>query len=695
MKHLSVLCLAALLSACGSEDSVKDTDGDGVPDVEDVFPRDANESKDTDGDGIGDNADAFPDDATETKDSDEDGVGDNTDVFPNDPSETKDSDEDGVGDNADAFPNDPTETLDSDEDGVGDNADAFPNDPSETLDTDGDGIGNNADPNDDNDSELDGNDAFPLDPTETKDVDGDRIGDNKDLDLESTDPNSIKLSRLVETGRAVRFMGPKSAPNGEYRTMRVKNIGDVNNDGFDDLAIAPTYYAGMQQYSAGALYIFFGEENLELPNEIELASIPESVDYVRIERQAELTESLKFGWQVEPLGDINGDGFDDFAVSAEYGETVLEEGVGEGRVNIVYGHDNWHTDAGPNRTISHQKLYDDYSLNILPHIDDSHIGYWLEAIGDFNADGRPDLAITTYKFISESDPLGSYVDIVSLDALQLPDSGNNYITLEDIPADSKITLRSTCGDSYGFGFEVIATGNFDQDEDGTDDFIAKCVARNAWYIVRGSKDHSGTVQIEENNMPMSAFKVVLPEEAVNVAYPSLVATGNVIHTGDGTSTPDVIISASKTNQMMVLSGGVGSWPSTIEYESLQPFFGVKGSVDEYDSYRNYVMTLPNSKEPHLDQFLMTHYINEEHMIYKSIEPIQWGNDFKSELLKQSTQKIKLDISRTVQVIDLSAVGDLNDDGLIDWVFVDSDGNESEEGQGLHNIYLIYGFEDVY
>lgn len=39
-----------------------DTDGDGVPDKEDAFPKDPAETKDTDGDGVGDNADEAPSD---------------------------------------------------------------------------------------------------------------------------------------------------------------------------------------------------------------------------------------------------------------------------------------------------------------------------------------------------------------------------------------------------------------------------------------------------------------------------------------------------------------------------------------------------------------------------------------------------------------------------------------------------------
>ena len=108
---------------------ILDTDGDGVPDADDVFPYDSNETTDSDGDGVGDNSDAFPEDPSETHDDDSDGVGNNTDAFPQDEDETHDDDEDGVGNNSDAFPQDANETMDSDGDGVGDNADPEPNNP--------------------------------------------------------------------------------------------------------------------------------------------------------------------------------------------------------------------------------------------------------------------------------------------------------------------------------------------------------------------------------------------------------------------------------------------------------------------------------------------------------------------------------------------------------------------------------------
>jgi len=139
-------------SISGSRQIV-DTDGDGVPDDEDAFPTDPNESVDTDGDGIGNNAD--PDD-------DNDGAPDADDAFPLDPAEDTDTDADGIGNNADP---------DDDNDGINDTADDFPLDPSESVDTDGDGIGNNADIDDDGDTIPDDYEiANGLDPLDAADA---------------------------------------------------------------------------------------------------------------------------------------------------------------------------------------------------------------------------------------------------------------------------------------------------------------------------------------------------------------------------------------------------------------------------------------------------------------------------------------------------------------------------------------------
>ncbi len=80
-----------------------DSDGDGVPDDEDLFPDDPDEWADADGDGTGDNAD-LDDDDDGLLDTEEESFG--LDCSITDPL-NPDTDGDGIGDDADAYPEDP------------------------------------------------------------------------------------------------------------------------------------------------------------------------------------------------------------------------------------------------------------------------------------------------------------------------------------------------------------------------------------------------------------------------------------------------------------------------------------------------------------------------------------------------------------------------------------------------------------
>lgn len=150
-----------------------DLDNDGVPNGQDAFPLNAEESQDQDEDAIGDNADNCPSTAnTNQANQDGDSMGDACD---------SDRDGDGLSNLDETTQGTNPDSVDTDEDGVHDTTDNCPTTSnSNQLNTDSDTQGNACDTDDDNDGTLDINDAFPTDVNETSDTDSDTIGDNSD-----------------------------------------------------------------------------------------------------------------------------------------------------------------------------------------------------------------------------------------------------------------------------------------------------------------------------------------------------------------------------------------------------------------------------------------------------------------------------------------------------------------------------------
>ena len=225
----------------GCGESQRDTDNDGVLDVNDLCPftnsieaSDVNtdgcgaSQRDTDNDGVNDALDECPGTPAATavdnkgcdaanQDSDSDGISDVNDLCPDTPYwakdsvdsdgcalSEKDSDGDGAYDDFDKFPQDPTQIYDSDNDGYGDNESGNSPDgcpfeagtstgtPAGCPDIDGDGVADSVDDDLDGDGVVNEEDAFPLDATETIDTDGDAFGDNMDPDDDGDGHTDVK-----------------------------------------------------------------------------------------------------------------------------------------------------------------------------------------------------------------------------------------------------------------------------------------------------------------------------------------------------------------------------------------------------------------------------------------------------------------------------------------------------------------------
>jgi Ca2+-binding RTX toxin-like protein len=133
----------------------------------------------------------------------------------------------------------------------------------------------------------------------------------------------IDLS-LLDGTNGFRVHGARSS---DYTGISASILGDINGDGFDDLAIGAHFFDSLAGSNVGALYVVFGKAD-GFAADIDLTEL-DGNDGFRIEGTPEFrTIARNLGQQ---LGDINGDGFDDILVGA-YG------GFADGEAFIVFGH---------------------------------------------------------------------------------------------------------------------------------------------------------------------------------------------------------------------------------------------------------------------------------------------------------------------------------------------------------------------
>ena len=129
----------------------------------------------------------------------------------------------------------------------------------------------------------------------------------------------------TNAGRAYLYSGDGSLLHtfdgeneGDWLGSDVVGAGDVNNDGFDDILIGSPYFSG-EQMGSGKTYVYSG------------------ADYSLI-REHDGHWSGRFGYSVTGMGDLNGDGHDDYAVGeAQAYRSYVYSGVDGSELYMVAG----------------------------------------------------------------------------------------------------------------------------------------------------------------------------------------------------------------------------------------------------------------------------------------------------------------------------------------------------------------------
>lgn len=139
----------------------------------------------------------------------------------------------------------------------------------------------------------------------------------------------------------------------------IASAGDVNGDGRPDFLVGSVSNSERAP-GAGAAYLYLGGPRL--PTEPAV-------------RMIGTVAQAQFGASVAGVGDVNGDGVDDYAVGAQFDPS---RGTGAGRVAVYFGG---------------RELHDAPDLNLYGRDADCWFGTAICALGDVDGDGFDDFAI--------------------------------------------------------------------------------------------------------------------------------------------------------------------------------------------------------------------------------------------------------------------------------------------------------------
>jgi hypothetical protein len=210
---------------------------------------------------------------------------------------------------------------------------------------------------------------------------------------------------------------------GAYAGYCVAGAGDVNADGYADVLVgAPMYPA--EATHPGAAMLFLGHANHP-------SLAPDRVFYGQ-------TDGSSFGQALTGAGDVNGDGYGDFAIAAPaFSVPVLHEG----RVDVFYGEPSVYA-IGQTTPLANSVI-------------DALFGNAVARAGDVNGDGLADLVVGAYGMAQLTNRGSAYIYLGTREGMET--TPWDVLTSDSAGVNTGYCV-GTLGDVNGDGFSDVFAG---------------------------------------------------------------------------------------------------------------------------------------------------------------------------------------------------------------------------------------------
>jgi Ca2+-binding RTX toxin-like protein len=251
----------------------------------------------------------------------------------------------------------------------------------------------------------------------------------------------------------------------DFSGTSVASAGDVNGDGFDDVVIA----APLANGGFGASYVVFGKTS-GFDAELNLSTL-DGTDGFKISGET-IYDRI---YSVASAGDVNGDGFADLIIGAQYGP----DAYASGSTYVIFG-----KASGFAANLELSTLDGSNGFEITGQAAGDLSGYSVASAGDVNGDGFDDLIVGA----RGADPNGSYSGAsyvvfgkasgfaATLELSSLNGINGFEINGEAVNDQSGMSAASA-GDVNGDGFDDLIIGAWAADPNGS--------ASGASYVVFG------------------------------------------------------------------------------------------------------------------------------------------------------------------------------------------------------------------